>query len=147
MKWNDWTEALKCRNIIPYEDGDTPAPLSKDFPIIKHEFTPEEIERLEEEFENEEWSKPYTDIDELFFDLGLTLTPEDIDNFKKTLTSIFRTIWYYNEDREEDTFEVECIGLDRVEYNTLVKIVKDLFTQSEIDELNSRIDVPEARIK
>ena len=25
-----------------------------------------------EEFENEEWSKPYTDVDELLFDLGLT---------------------------------------------------------------------------
>lgn len=27
-----------------------------------------------EEFENEEWSKPYTDLDELFKDLGLDET-------------------------------------------------------------------------
>lgn len=31
------------------------------------------IEKLLEEFKNETWSKPYTDIDEMFRDLGLNI--------------------------------------------------------------------------
>lgn len=75
----------------------------------------------------------------------ITLTDKDIDNFKDTLDSIFTTIWIYNEDNEYETFEVECIGLTRGEWETLVKIAKQLFSHSELIELNSCI-VEEARI-
>lgn len=33
----------------------------------------EHEEEIIKEFENEEWSKPYTDIDEMFRDLGLDI--------------------------------------------------------------------------
>lgn len=38
---------------------------------ILEDYFNEHYEEIIEEFENEEWSKPYTDIDEMFRDLGL----------------------------------------------------------------------------
>lgn len=76
----------------------------------------------------------------------LKLTERDVNNLKETLDSIFQTIFEYN-FYNEDEFDVECIDLSQGELETLVKIAKAIFTESKIKELNSNIDIPEAKIK
>lgn len=76
----------------------------------------------------------------------LELTKQDVNNLRETIVSIFLEIYDYNH-YNEDEFDVECIELSQGELETLIKIAKELLPKSEIEELNSNIDFPEARIR
>lgn len=78
--------------------------------------------------------------------MNIELIDKDVNNLKETLLNIFQTIWSYNY-RNDKEFDVELISLTYGEWETLVKITKELFTLSEIEELNSRFEIPEAEIK
>ena len=101
---------------------------------------------LEKEFENEEWSKPYTDMNELLSDLNLTdeeipdFTEAEVDLICKVFEELVCGLWsifIYDENESENEYEfnINELTLNVEEFKVLLSLLKKIFVQEDYQNL------------